>query len=400
MTKAKRISQAEFNTLISRTRSVLTLEHPFFGVLSFGMDHILDDTIDPPTACVNGMTVRYHPEFVASLTKDEMLFLVAHECMHPMLDHIGRLKGREPRRWNIACDIVVNHYLQSDGIGRMPRDGVVDADLYAKAGGVVEAIYDLLPSDEQDGDDGDDGDGGSDPGNPSGPSGSGRQPTKHKQMDAMEEGDTSTAELDSKWKPLLTQARNAAKAAGKLSGLVQRLVDQAVVTPPDWRTLMADWMTRVTMGDQRTWSRPSRRMAAAGMYRPSTYDQVVGEVVIAVDCSGSVSPDMLNMFMAHVTALCGEVMPKRIHMMYFHDTVFRVDTYDSAEDIVIDIRESGGTAFAPIFKRIDDMGIEPVCCVVLTDLYCDIYGQQPDYPVLWASTTDTTAKWGRTIRIK
>lgn len=379
--KTKRITQADFDQLISRTRSVLTLEHPFFGVLSFGMDHVLDDRIDPPTACVNGMIVRYHPEFVASLSKDEMLFLVAHECMHPMLDHIGRLRGREPKRWNIACDIVVNDFLTRDRIGRMPKGGVMDSNLMRQGDGVVEKIYDLLPPDN--------GGGGS--------SGGG----EHEQMDSMEPADDVTVgEMESKWKPLISQAVSAAKQAGKMSDLVQRLVEQAIVTPPDWRALMTDWMTRTTTGDQRTWSRPSRRMAAAGIYRPSTYSQIVGEIVIAVDCSGSINPDTLNMFMAHVTELCRDVQPKLIHLAYFHTTVFRVDSYEGADDISIDITESGGTAFSPIFKRIDDMGIDPVCCVVLTDLECNDYGAQPAYPVLWASTTAKIAPWGRTINIK
>jgi len=376
--KTKRITQADFDQLISRTRSILTLEHPFFGVLSFGMDHVLDDRIDPPTACVNGMIVRYHPEFVASLSKDEMLFLVAHECMHPMLDHIGRVRGRDPRRWNIACDVVVNDFLIKDKIGRMPQGGVLDPDLMRRGNGVVEDIYELLPPDD--------------------PAGGGGG---HEQMDSMEPADDVTdGEMDSKWKPLILQALTAAKQAGKMSDLVKRLVEQAVVTPPDWRTLMTDWMTRVTTGDQRTWSRPSRRMAAAGMYRPSTYSQIIGEIVIAVDCSGSINPDTLNMFMAHVTELCRDVQPKLIHLAYFHTTVFRVDSYENVDDVSINITESGGTAFSPIFKRIDNMGLDPVCCVVLTDLECYDYGVEPAYPVLWASTTDKVAPWGRTISIK
>ena len=260
----------------------------------------------------------------------------------------------------------------------MPQGGILDPDLMRRGNGVVEDIYELLPPDD-----------------PAG-GGGGRE-----QMDSMEPADDVTdCEMDSKWKPLILQALTAAKQARKMSDLVKRLVEQAVVTPPDWRTLMTDWMTRVTTGDQRTWSRPSRRMAAAGMYRPSTYSQVIGEIVIAVDCSGSINPDTLNMFMAHVTELCRDVQPKLIHLAYFHTTVFRVDTYENADDVSISITESGGTAFSPIFKRIDDMGLDPVCCVVLTDLECSDYGMEPAYPVLWASTTDKVAPWGRTISIK
>jgi predicted metal-dependent peptidase len=296
-----------------------------------------------------------------------------------MLDHIGRMTGREPKRWNIACDIVVNHYLKQDNIGRMPECGITDPALFAKGQGVVEVIYNLLESNEG--------------------QGQGQSTPSHDQMDAMQEADASEGQVQSKWKPLVMQAQAAAKQAGKLSGALERLVKQAVVSPPNWRQIMAEWMSRSAMGDQRTWSRPSRRMAAAGMYRPATYSEAIGELVIAVDCSGSVSPELLDKFMAHVRALCEDIQPKRIHIAYFHHTVFRVDSYENADDMVINITESGGTAFSPIFRRVDADGIDPVCCVVLTDLECSDYGPQPGYPVLWASTTDAKAPWGRTIRI-
>ena len=87
-----------------------------------------------PTACTNGKRVVYNPEFISGLTDEEMKFLVAHECMHPMLEHNYRRLDRDPKKWNIAADYVINELLVQDGIGKMPEVGVQDSDIYNDGG--------------------------------------------------------------------------------------------------------------------------------------------------------------------------------------------------------------------------------------------------------------------------
>ena len=54
------------------------------------------------------------------------------------------------------------------------------------------------------------------------------------------------------------------------------------------------------------------------------------------------------------------------------------------DEPVISPHGGGGTAFSPIFKYMQEKDIDPVACVVLTDLCCDDFGDEPAYPVLWA----------------
>ena len=44
-----------------------------------------------------------------------------------------------------------------------------------------------------------------------------------------------------------------------------------------------------------------------------------------------------------------------------------------------------------------DHDIDPVACVVLTDLCCDDFGDEPAYPVLWVSNMKGDAPWGEIV---
>ena len=62
-----------------------------------------------------------------------------------------------------------------------------------------------------------------------------------------------------------------------------------------------------------------------------------------------------------------------------------MDEYTRDDEVDIKMHGGGGTAFSPIFKKVEELGVEPVACIVLTDLYCSDYGDTPPYPVLWVS---------------
>ena len=59
----------------------------------------------------------------------------------------------------------------------------------------------------------------------------------------------------------------------------------------------------------------------------------------------------------------------------------------------------GGTAFSPVFDYLNKHGIDPIACVFLTDLYCDDYGDEPSFPVLWVATDKdkTDAPFGEVV---
>jgi predicted metal-dependent peptidase len=366
---------------LTKARTALVLEHPFIGMIALNMPQVLDDTLSPPTAATNGKEVRYHPEFVQSLTDEELKFLVAHECMHPMLEHPYRRGGRDPRTWNQAGDYVINQHLTDDNVGKMPSKGLLNKSLFDSGNGTTDGIYNIIQQDNDDS--GGQGQGHGDP------------------MDDCQDGEGTPAEQaqdHAEWKVKVAQAAQAAKMMGKLSAGLARLVDEVLNPKVDWRDVLRRFVQRCR-DSSRTFARPSRRFASQGLYLPSTSGETMGELCFAIDCSGSIGQRELDQFAAEVKQVKEDYNPKAIHVVYFDSEVSHYDKFSRDDDIVISMHGGGGTDFEPIFKYIDSQGIDPVATVVLTDLCCSSFGTAPNYPVLWVTTERGTAPFGEVVEM-
>ena len=72
------------------------------------------------TAATDGKNIYFDPDFLASLSDDDKLFIIAHELMHIKFEHMFRMAGkngqmRDPEIWNIATDAIINANLERDG---------------------------------------------------------------------------------------------------------------------------------------------------------------------------------------------------------------------------------------------------------------------------------------------
>lgn len=383
--------------LLARAKIRLLQEHPFVGQLALGMPFVIlenDNEMGLGTAGTDGRHVWFNRGFIQKLTDDELLFLVAHEVCHPMFEHCTRRRGREPNRWNVAADVVINHMLIEDRIGSMIKGGVHLPDYFQKGNGRTEVIYDLLEDKVQyiqsagsgcggDGNDSDD------------PNNKGKGIASLDSMsDASPNGDQSQeAEFEADMKIRVAAAAQAAKAAGKLSANQARFVEEILNPKVDWREVLARFVVKCR-DDQRTWARPNRRFASQGLVVPSRSGEQMGELVVAIDTSGSIGAKELSQFAAEIKAICQDARPVTLHVVYFDHAVCHHDKFGREDEVKIEPHGGGGTAFSPIFRFIEDNAIEPVATVVLTDLCCSDFGPAPDYPVLWVSTHPGTAPWG------
>ena len=62
----------------------------------------------------------WNPYFVDKLTEDQLVAVLEHEVMHILNEHPMRRGGRDPERWNIACDMAINQYIEG-----LPDDCIV-----------------------------------------------------------------------------------------------------------------------------------------------------------------------------------------------------------------------------------------------------------------------------------
>jgi predicted metal-dependent peptidase len=190
-------------------------------------------------------------------------------------------------------------------------------------------------------------------------------------------------------------AAMAEKAAG--SGTITLdggVVDAAKAPTVDWVEAMADFLNRAYAGEP-TLAKPARRHLWEGNYFPSMQGVGGGDLVIAIDTSGSVSQDEAEQFASEIDAIREMIKPDRTCVIYCDSHIQKgrdgqsYDVFDSYEDIEVRRISGGGTRFDPPFHLVDQEGLEPHALIYFTDGYAAVEERTADvvdYPVLWATT--------------
>lgn len=97
------------------------------------------------TAATDGKNIYVDPNYLASLSESDRLFLLAHEIMHIKFMHAYRLTDkngnrRNPDIWNTATDAIINANLERDGF--IIKDGYVNRPEALEYS--AEEFYELL----------------------------------------------------------------------------------------------------------------------------------------------------------------------------------------------------------------------------------------------------------------
>lgn len=349
----------------------------------------------PKTACTNGRDKYYHEEFITGLPAKQLAFLVAHETFHVLYKqtltwkHLHKLN---PQLLNVAMDFVVNQIIvdldpNGDVVEFIPG-GCLDSKYKGMSTGQV---FDLLKKD---------GGGGSGKGSGSGSAGDPLDGHDFEEVESLSEADRTELEQ------IVDQAiRQGEILAGKMKGKSPR--DLGLIPEPqvDWRKQLADFVTSVTAGhDMSTWRKPHRRWLANDVYMPTTFSEAVGEIIVGVDTSGSVSRKEMEACLAEVQSVCKQVAPEKLHLLYWDTAIASEETYEPAEyeDILSKTKPAGfgGTDPHCVQYWLTQQAVKPRLAIMLTD--GGIY-QWPDLgiPTLWVITDKrTTAPNGVTIHLE
>lgn len=123
----------------------------------------------------------------------------------------------------------------------------------------------------------------------------------------------------------------------------------------------------------------------------------VGEVVVFIDCSGSINQRQLGLFEAEVRSILEGQRPEKVYVVYFDAKVQKVDCYEAGQPISLSPMGGGGTDFCPCFAWVEEQGLRPQVLVFLTDLYGTLPDFPPPTPVIWASTGKRSAPFGELV---
>jgi predicted metal-dependent peptidase len=219
-------------------------------------------------------------------------------------------------------------------------------------------------------------------------------------LDATTDAECSSSSVEEQkreWQMAVQQAENLARLAGKMPAGAARSLETAKTASVNWRELLRRAWSETIPADY-SWTRPNRRHIWSGLYLPGVISEGVGEVAIAVDCSGSIQARQLGLFEAEIRSILAGQQPRSVHVLYFDTQVHRHDTYQAGQPISLIPVGGGGTDFRPCFRWLEDKGIFPQTMVFLTDLWGEFPQTAPEYPVIWASTgSNRPAPFGQVV---
>jgi predicted metal-dependent peptidase len=344
-----------------RARNKLLLNNPFFGVLALKL-RVVEDNNPGATAWTDGTRLGYNPEFIKDLTDPQLQGLIAHEVMHCVYKHQIRRQNRKPRKWNVAGDHVINLGLLESGFD-LPDGGTHDEQYKNMS---TDHVYNLLPDPPED-----------------------ELPQWGEVRDNEGQSSSERAEADHDWTIAAKQAAEAARQAGNLPGHLEKLIGDILEPKLPWKEMLRNFMTQPRRDDY-SMSRPNRRFISSGIYLPAMWSEGLGDMVITVDTSGSISAQELAEFQSEINCILEDTRPQKVYVLYC-DTDVHKDVDEFTPDdypVQLTFRGGGGTDFTEPFNWVTDHNINPDAFVYLTDLYGSCNAPEPMYPVLWVSTTN------------
>ena len=375
------------------------------GILMVGKTGIKDGI---PTAYTNGRDEWYGREFVNKLTEKELGFVVAHEAMHKMYRHLTTWKKlHDEDSWlaNAACDYVINLQLKdldkAENVIAMPT--YKDGPSKGKVMGLVDErfrgmnakqVFDILKEEQEDS-----GGGG-------GGGGDGEGFDDHDWEGAESLTDEEKQELERQVDQAIRQGLIAEQKFGKGAGGLGRDMEDLLTPTVDWREVLREFVKSTCAGkDKSSWRRPNRRFLGSGTYMPTLVSETVGNIVVAVDTSGSVGRDEFREFMSEVKSIADDVKPSRVDMLYWDGEVDKHEEYEQHEvaNLIDATRPMGGGGTDPdcVPKYMASKNMRPECVVMFTDGYVPNWGNDWVAPVLWVvvDNKEATAETGKTVHI-
>jgi predicted metal-dependent peptidase len=341
---------------------------------------IVDGSDWVPTAATDGRSLYYNRDFFEDLTPKQVEFVLAHEILHNVFEHMMRVEGRDRQIWNIAADYCVNGQLVRDRIGESPPKIKIfhDPKHYGKSS---EQIYDEIYDTEDEKslaalgqlldehiDWGDDGD--SDGKGQNGKNKGGRPSYSKEELKKIRDEVREAAITAS-------QAAGAGNTPAEISRLIRELTEPKM----NWRQILRQQIQSTIRNDY-TFSRPSRKGWHTGAILPGmNFDETI-DISIAIDMSGSISNEMAKDFLTEIKGIMDEYKDYKIKLWCFDTKVYNEQDFDGfgGDDITeYEPMGGGGTDFDANWKYMKDHDINPKKFIMFTDGYpWDSWGD-PDY---------------------
>lgn len=392
---------SDTNTALKKAH-IRLMRHPetclYGGVMLMGESSIEENV---PTAYTDGKNKRYGRQFFEKLSEPEQTGLVLHENGHVFLQHIPRhrdLIKEDSRLANVAMDYVINDIIveiskKAPDLIKLPKGGLYDPKYHDWS--VREVFNDLRQE--------------MDKRKKNGGSG-GKNPEDLKPLDEHDDQPVQEAtpeELRELADEINEAIQQGAMLAGKFGAKIPRVIKDLMEPKVSWRDELREFITSTTRGrDEYTWRKLNRRRMVDDIYLPTLESEKVGEIVVAIDTSGSIDGRQLDEFAAELVSICDVVSPDKVRVLWWdtevHGEQIFTDNYDGIAHM-LKPQGGGGTTVSCVSEFINKEGITADCVIVFTDGHVeDDIKWKVNSPTLWLVTQarDFQAPSGRVVKME
>ena len=446
--------------LLDKARHAVVMGFPFIGEISLRMGLIPTHDSKNPTSTSDGSKIYIDLDFLSKLRKEELSYVIGHEVWHNVLLHPARKQTRDPKLFDLACDMEVNWLLKQNNkeqVFRIPYNAPMPPR--EVQGESCEVIYDWLvkncqmkpndnQSNRQSGQQDSSGDKEEEKKDKSSNSDNEQsnhdwecnansdvdhnlkqQPKKSKSLTGQfdthrytdkseQEEDDGQGNKDNDFRPqmsksfceemreaTISQLQKCALGQGTMPIGIESFVKKLEKPEIPWQEHLSQFITQIHTG-KLEWTPPSRRHLYQDVYLQSHREKKI-KIALAIDTSGS-TYNILPNFFAEMESLMKSFDAYEITRIDCDAVVEKVVVYDhdsspfSKNDSKgIDWNGGGGTSFVPPFEYVKEKNLDIDALVYLTDGWSDDVPQHaPQYPVLWVLPKDGSkdfCSWGKKV---
>ena len=344
---------------ITKLKIKLRLADTFLGSVAYMVNYKEDKDI--PIAGTDGSTIYYNPEALDNLSSNEQIGVLAHECCHVALNHVGRceMHNYDKTRWNIATDMVINEYLDRLSKITLPK-GVLYPPKNLR-GLSSEEVYEKLKS-------------------------------THLKVPSTLSNDLKECSNPTECKSMVYQSQlsEGAKDFSIGSGEFTRVFSELFQPPKlKWNNLLRKYIDE-RFPDDYSWKKPNRRMLNY-CYLPSICDgDGLKKVKVYLDVSGSIDQGTLDIFLSEVSHIFKNLKLDSFKLIFW-STCLDLETDFTENFRIEDIPSSGGTYIAPVIEDINKS--KNTVSIIFTDGYFNTkYIKDAKYPIIWVIYGNTDFK--------
>jgi len=359
---------AHFDPIIDKiivARVGLLLRHPFFGNMATRLQ-IKEAEDWCFTAATDGRAIYFNRKFFEPLTVKQVEFVIAHEILHNVFDHMNRREGRNPRIFNIAADFCANGQIVRDKIGdhNIPGIKIFHDPKYYGMG--AEEIYDKIfdEMDEQE------------------LEALGQLLDDH--IDWGEEGKGNRPQYSKdELKQIRDEIREAtmqaaqAAGAGNVPASIARMIKEFTEPKMNWREILRQQIQSTIKNDY-TFIRPNRKGWHMNAVLPGTNYEETIDICVAIDMSGSIGDEQAKDFLSEIKGIMQEYKDFKIKLWCFDTEIYNEKDYDGYTMDEFDEYEpagGGGTDFDANWQYMKSNDIQPKKFIMFTDGYpCGSWG--------------------------